>query len=84
MRLFNTMASGRIPVVIKKFDYDVSFSVFPNKGKYGSFGSEVKERFIALITQPNIDIEAEWDVFVEEMMPRVQLVLDELNEAFGS
>ncbi|MDR2649173.1 MAG: hypothetical protein LBB94_05575 [Clostridiales bacterium] len=78
-RLFDTMASGQLPVVIKKFDYDVSFSVYPNKGKYGSFGSEVKERLIALIAQPGIDIETEWDKFVQEMTPRVQLVLDELN-----
>jgi hypothetical protein len=79
LRLFMTMASGDYPVIIKPFDYNVSFSVTPNKGKYGSFGSEVKEQMIALIAQPNINIEAEWDKFVESMMPRVQLVLDELN-----
>ena len=79
LRLFNTMASGRIPVIIKPFDYEVSFSVYPNKGRYGSFGSEVKEEMIALIAQPNIDVEAEWDRFIESMMPRVQSVLDELN-----
>ena len=80
-RLFSTMSSGKLPVVIKVFDYDVSFSVYPNKGKYGSFGSEVKEQLVSLIAQPNIDIESLWDDYVASMMPRVQLVLDELNAA---
>jgi hypothetical protein len=79
LRLFGTMASGRVPVVIKAFDYEVSFSVYPYKGRFGSFGSETKEAMVALVAQPNIDIETEWDKFVESMMPRVQLVLDELN-----
>ena len=79
-RLWNTFASGEIPTVVKVFDYNVSFGSAENKDKYGSFGTEVKTKLSELIAQPNIDIEAEWDAFIEAMMPRVQLVLDELND----
>ena len=79
-RLWNTFASGEIPTVVKVFDYNVSFGSAENKEKYGSFGTEVKTKLSELIAQPNIDIEAEWDAFIETMMPRVQLVLDELND----
>lgn len=79
-RLWNTFASGEIPTVVKVFDYNVSFGSAENKDKYGSFGTEVKTKLSELIAQPNIDIEAEWDAFIETMMPRVQLVLDELND----
>ncbi len=78
-RLWSTFDNPPFPAVVKKFDYVVSFGSAPNKDLYGSFGMEAKERLTALIAQQNIDIEAEWDKFVEEMMPRVQSVLDELN-----
>ena len=32
-----------------------------------------------ILATPNCDPAAEWDKFVETMMPRVQPVLDELN-----
>ena len=78
-RLWKTYASGAIPAQTKKFDYTVSFGAAENKDKYGGFEAETKERLSALLAQKNIDVEAEWDKFVAEMMPRVQLVLDELN-----
>ncbi|MDR3086297.1 MAG: hypothetical protein LBU47_08300 [Christensenellaceae bacterium] len=78
-RLWSTMASGQVPVVIKEFDYVVSFGSAPNKDKNGSFGSTSKEKLVALLAQPGIDIEAEWDKVVASMMPEVQKVLDELN-----
>ena len=78
-RLFSTMDNPKFPLSIKVFDYYVSFSQTPNKGKYGTFGSEVKEHMISLMPQTGIDVEAAWDDFVQSMMPRVQLVLDELN-----
>ncbi|MDR2514622.1 MAG: hypothetical protein LBD02_05350 [Christensenellaceae bacterium] len=78
-RLWSTMGAGEIPVVIKEFDYDVSFGSAPNKDKNGSFGSTSKEKLVALLAQPGIDIEAEWDKVVASMMPEVQKVLDELN-----
>jgi len=79
-RVFDLMASGKIPLVVQTFDYNVSFGSAENKDKYGSFGQEVKTKLSELIAQPGIDIEAEWDAFIESMMPRVQLVLDELND----
>ncbi len=78
-RLWATFASGKVPTAVKMFDFDVSFGAAPNKDKFGSFGQDAKERLVTLIAQPNIDIETEWDKVVEDMMPRVQLVLDELN-----
>ncbi len=79
-RLWQTFASGRLPTMVKIFDYGVSFGSAENKDKYGSFGMEVKTKLSELIAQPNIDIEAEWDAYIATMMPRVQTVLDELND----
>ncbi len=81
-RLWQTFASGQIPTCVKTFDYNVSFGSAENKDKYGSFGTDVKTKLSELIAKPGIDVEAEWDAFVESMMPRVQLVLDELNTQF--
>ena len=75
--VWDKMAEGK--ATIKKVDY--AMSVFPgeNKSKYGTFGTDAKERMTIILADPNCDPAAEWDKFVEEMMPRVQPVLDELN-----
>ena len=78
-QVFDVFHSEKVNGILKPYDYDVSFGYAPNKAKYGDFASIVKERFIALLAEPGIDVEAEWDQFVEEMMPQVQLVLDEIN-----
>jgi len=77
-RLWNTFASSNNKVV-KTFDFDVSFGSAPNKDIHGSFGMRAKEKLIELLPQKGIDIEAKWDEFVAQIMPEVQLVLDELN-----
>jgi len=77
-RLWNTFAASDNKVV-KGFDYDVAFGSAPNKDINGSFGMRAKEKLVELLPQRNIDIEAKWDDFVAQMMPEVQLVLDELN-----
>jgi len=77
-RLWNTFAASDNKVV-KGFDYDVAFGSAPNKDINGSFGMRAKEKLVELLPQRNIDIEAKWDEFVAQMMPEVQLVLDELN-----
>ncbi|MCL2059493.1 MAG: hypothetical protein FWH01_10630 [Oscillospiraceae bacterium] len=78
-RLWAIRASGRLPNLLKPFDYFVTFGSAPNKDIYGSFGAETKARIVSLMAQPDIDIEAEWDKYVAEKMPDVQLVLDEIN-----
>lgn len=78
-RMWALYGSGDYKTHSKKFDYKVSFGSAPNKDKDGSFGSECKEKLVALLPQAGLDIEAEWDKVVAEFMPRVQLVLDEIN-----
>lgn len=78
-KIFDVFNSGEVDAVLKPYDYFISFGSAPNKDKYGDFASIVKERFISLLAQPDIDVEAEWDAFIEEMMPQVQPVLDEIN-----
>jgi putative aldouronate transport system substrate-binding protein len=66
------------PVGIKPFDYNVSFFSAPNKDKYGTYGADVKSKLIELL-QSSSDIGADWDAFVQSMMPKVQPILDEIN-----
>ena len=75
--VWQKMAEGK--ATIKKVDYAMSVFDGENKNKYGTFGSDAKERMIQILADPNCDPAAEWDKFIEEMMPRVQPVLDELN-----
>lgn len=64
---------------VKPFDYEMSFFSAPNKDKYGNFGADAKAKLAEIIANPNIDPAAEWEAWVESMMPRVQPILDELN-----
>ncbi|MGI5885318.1 MAG: hypothetical protein ACOX83_10225 [Candidatus Spyradocola sp.] len=75
--VWDKMAEGK--ATIKKLDYEMSTFSGPNKDRYGTFGSDAKERMTQILADPNCDPAAEWDAFIEEMMPRVQPVLDELN-----
>lgn len=75
--VWDKMAEGK--ATIKKVDYAMSTFSGENKDKYGTFGSDAKEKMIQILADPNCDPAAEWDAFVESMMPRVQPVLDELN-----
>ena len=72
-------AQGKGKATIKKVDYAMSVFDGENKNKYGTFGSDAKERMTQILADPNCDPAAEWDKFIAEMMPRVQPVLDELN-----
>ncbi|MCI9225622.1 MAG: ABC transporter substrate-binding protein [Acutalibacter sp.] len=60
-------------------DWDLNFFTSPNyektKYKYG-------EEFAKLIVMDG-DIEANWRAWVEEKMPQVNVVLDEINAEFG-
>lgn len=65
---------------VKPFNYEMSFFSAPNKDKYGNFGSDVKAKMQELIANAKADPAAEWDAFIQSMMPRVQPILDELNQ----
>lgn len=65
--------------MIKPVDYKMAVFQGENKSKYGTFGTDAKERMTIILADPNCNPAAEWDKFIEEMMPRVQPVLDELN-----
>jgi len=69
-------------VGIKTFDYDTSFFSAPKKDQYGTFGIEVKNKLIELLVSSE-DIGADWDAYVESMMPKVQPILDEINAEFA-
>ena len=75
--VWDKMAEGK--ATIKEVDYEMSVFSGENKNKYGTFGSDAKEKMIQILADPNCDPAAEWDAFIAEMMPRVQPVLDELN-----
>ena len=65
---------------VKPVNYDMAFFSAPEKDKYGNFGMDAKTKLSEIIANPNADPAAEWEAWVESMMPRVQPVLDELNE----
>ena len=71
------MAEGK--ATIKPVDYQMAVFQGPEKSKYGTFGADAKEAMTIILANPNCDPAAEWDKFIETMMPRVQPVLDELN-----
>ena len=75
--VWDKMGEGK--ATIKKVDYAMSTFSGENKDKYGTFGSDAKEKMIQILADPNCDPAAEWDKFVADIMPRVQPVLDELN-----
>ena len=80
--VWDKMAEGK--ATIKPLDYEMSTFSGPNKDRYGTFGSDAKERMTQILADPNCDPAAEWDAFIEEMMPRVQPVLDELNAGLAN
>lgn len=65
---------------VKPVNYDMAFFSAPEKDKYGNFGMDAKTKLSEIIANPNADPAAEWEAWVESMMPRVQPILDELNE----
>ncbi|MDI9499194.1 MAG: extracellular solute-binding protein [Bacillota bacterium] len=65
---------------IGKVDYNMLYASTPNKDTLGMFVSEVKAKAIELLINSTQDsIEADWKAWTESMMPKVQLVLDDLN-----
>ncbi len=65
---------------IGKVDYNMLYSSTPNKDALGMFVAETKAKAIELMLSSKPDtIEADWKAWTESMMPKVQLVLDDLN-----
>ena len=62
-------------------DYIALFCSTPKKDELGMFVAEVKAKAIELLATSTVDtIEGEWKAWTDSMMPKVQQVLDELNE----
>ncbi|MDR2649499.1 MAG: hypothetical protein LBB94_07260 [Clostridiales bacterium] len=65
---------------IGKVDYNMLYSSTPNKDTLGMFVAEVKAKAIELLINSSADsIETEWKAWTDSMLPKVQLVLDDLN-----
>lgn len=75
--VWSAMGAGK--ATMKPVDYNMAVFQGAEKSKYGTFGADAKEAMTIILANPNCDPAAEWDKFVESMMPRVQPVLDELN-----
>jgi putative aldouronate transport system substrate-binding protein len=75
-RVWDYMKKGTLK--LKPFDYDVAFFSAPNKDKYGSLNMDAKAKLMELMVSSS-NIEADWDAWVKSMMPKVELVLAELN-----
>ncbi|PRX35623.1 carbohydrate ABC transporter substrate-binding protein (CUT1 family) [Orenia metallireducens] len=64
-----------------KEEYKINFFSGPMKNKYGTFTQKVNDKITELIVSSSADeIEKDWKDFVESMRPKVQKVVDELNE----
>ena len=65
---------------IGKVDYNMLYTSTPNKDTLGLFVAEVKAKAIELLLSSTPEtIEADWRAWTDSMMPKVQLVLDDLN-----
>ena len=60
-------------------DYEVAFFSAPYMDRFGGFGMDVKNALIEIMVN-STDPESDWDAFIETMMPRVQPILNELND----
>lgn len=61
-------------------NYKLDFLNTPQKSKFGTFAQDISDEITKLVVSSN-DIEADWNAWVESMMPKVQPILDEINEA---
>jgi putative aldouronate transport system substrate-binding protein len=66
------------PFKTKDLDVDYQFYSAPNKDKYGSYSTEIDEQ-IKILATTSKDIETDWNNWVKSMEPKVQKVLDEIN-----
>ena len=64
-----------------KEQYKVNFFSGPMKNRYGAFSHKVNDKITELIVSSSADdIEKDWNDFIKSMRPKVQKVVDELNE----
>lgn len=65
---------------VKVLDYVQTYTTTPNKDKLGTFTAQTKAKVIDLLANSTGGtIEADWRAWIDEMMPQVQPVLDDLN-----
>ena len=65
----------------RHLDYNLFYTPTPNRLRYGIFIEEVKAKAIEMMATANSDnIEQLWREWADGMLPRVQPVLDDLND----
>ncbi len=65
---------------VVKVDFVQIYASTPMKDQYGFFVADTKAKAIEVLQNSTMDsIEADWKAWVDSMMPKVQLVLDEMN-----
>ena len=64
----------------RHLDYNLFYTSTPNKDKYGLFTEELKAKAIEVVSTCTVDqVDAVWEAWIQEMLPKVQPVLDDLN-----
>lgn len=64
----------------RHLDYNLFYTSTPNKDKYGLFTEELKAKAVEVVSTCPLDqIDATWSAWLAEMQPKVQPVLDDLN-----
>ncbi len=64
----------------RHLDYNLFYTSTPNKDKYGLFTDELKAKAIEVVSTYTPDqVDDVWAAWIAEMMPKVQPVLDDLN-----
>ncbi|MDR3122039.1 MAG: extracellular solute-binding protein [Clostridiales bacterium] len=66
---------------VRHLDYNLFYTSTPNKDRYGLFIEEVKAKLIEVMSTTNADnVEQVWRDWIATMIPKVQPVLDDLNQ----
>ena len=64
----------------RHLDYNLFYTSTPNKDKYGLFTEELKAKAVEVVSTCTVDqVDAVWEAWIQEMLPKVQPVLDDLN-----
>ncbi len=66
---------------VRHLDYNLFYTSTPNKDRLGLFIEEVKAKLIEVMSTTTADtVEKEWRAWIATMEPKVQPVLDDLNQ----
>ncbi len=64
---------------IHPLDWDVNTFSAPNYDQYGSYSADVKAKVTEIFSSKD-DVKTAWEEFLKEMNPKLQPIIDELNE----